>query len=92
MAEKITRGEITYLAKRICKINDQLQYACMLAEELTHNEMLQRILAEKDEAVLRELREKVMKYGDLDSPTNVTDSEYYLEEATEILSAVFYEE
>lgn len=92
MAEKITKGEITYLAKRICKINEELQYACMLAEELALDETLRRILTEKDEAVLHELREKVLKYGDLDSPTDVTACEYYLEEASKILSAVFYED
>lgn len=90
MADKITKGEIIYLAKRICKINEQLQYACMLAEELALNETLRKILSEKDEGVLRELQEKVHKYADIDSPTNVTGCEYYLEEATEILSAVFY--
>lgn len=92
MQDKITKGEITFLAKRICKINDQLQYACMLAEELVQNETLRQILSKKDESVLSELRAKVLKYSDLESPTNVTSCEYYLEEATEILSAVFYEE
>lgn len=92
MAERITKSEITYLAKRICKINEELLYACMLAEELAHNETLLKILIQKDESVISELREKVLKYGNLDSPTNVTASEHYLEEATKVLSAVFYEE
>lgn len=90
MADKITKGEITFLAKRVCKINEVLHDACMLAEELCHNEVLHKILLEKDEAALAELREKVQKYADIESPANMTVNEYYLEEATEILSSVFY--
>lgn len=87
---EITKGEITFLAKRICKINEVLHDACMLAEELCHNEMLGEILLEKDKAVLDELRQKVQKYADTESPANMTVNEYYLEKVTEILSAVFY--
>lgn len=90
LADKVTKGEITYLAKRICKINEVLHDACMLAEELCHNEVLHEILLEKNEVVLSELREKVLKYADTESPANMTVNEYYLEEATEILSSVFY--
>lgn len=90
MSVKITKGEITYLAKRICKINEALHYACMLAEELALDETLREILLMKDDAILLELQKKVFKYGDLDGPTNVTACEYYLEKATEILSAVFF--
>ena len=91
MAEKISRGEITYLAKRIRKINEALHDACMLAQELCHNEVLHQILLEKDEATLTELREKVQKYADTESPADMTGNECYLEKATELLSTIFYD-
>ena len=91
MSNKITKGEITYLAKRICKINEALHDACMLAQELCHNEVLHQILLEKDEATLTKLRERVQKYADTESPADMTGNEYYLEEVTKILSTVFYE-
>lgn len=92
MANKISRGEVTFLAKRICKINEVLHDACILAEELCHNEVLRNILLERDDAVLAELRKKVLKCADTESPANMTVNECYLEEVTEILSAVFYED
>lgn len=92
MTGKITKGEITFLAKRICKINEVLHDACMLAEELCHNETLKEILLEKDGPELAQLRQKVQKYADTESPANMTVCEYYLEEATEILTAVFYDD
>ena len=68
MAHKIKKSEITYLAKRICKINEQLLNICLSAEELVQDETLRNIFFEKDEAVLRELQEKVLKYSDLEEP------------------------
>lgn len=90
MVDSISKGEVTFLAKRICKINEVLHDACTLAEELCHNETLEEILSVKDETVLSELRQKVQKYADIESPANMAVNEYYLEKATEILSAVFY--
>lgn len=92
MTDKITKGEITYLAKRICRINDVLMDACMLAEELCHNEVLKQILMEGNEPALAELREKVQKYTNYETAADMTGNEYYLEKATELLSSVFYED
>ena len=92
MAHKIKKSEITYLAKRICKINEQLLNICLSAEELVQDETLRNIFFEKDEAVLRELQEKVLKYSDLEEPTDVIACEYYLEEVHKILFSVFYNE
>lgn len=88
----MAKSELTVLAKRICKINDVLHDACMLAEELCHNEALREILSTKDKAALTELREKVQKYANTESPANMTENEYYLEKATQILSDIFHDD
>ena len=92
MAQKTKKSEITHLAKRICKINEQLMNMFLSAEDLVQDETLRNIFFEKDEAVLRELHEKVLKYSELEEPTDVIAYEYYLEEVHKILFSVFYNE
>lgn len=86
---KITRGEITILAKRICKLNRELTAVCMAAEELTKNEDLRYLLQNQQSPEWQLLKMKVEKFSDGDWAVDVTSHEGELEEVTKILFALF---
>ena len=83
------KSEITYLAKRICKINEKLFEAISAAEELTHDENIKSILSDPNSSEFLNLCAKVNKYTNVYTAADTCLYGSELDDATEILKMVF---
>lgn len=92
MSEYFSRGQITILAKKICRINRVMSDACLLAEELSHDEMLQEILNADDKSMLEDLRRKVLKYTEIEEAVDTRACAAELDDATDLLTVIFYKD
>ena len=91
MEEKITKGELTLLAKRICKVNREALYLLTDAEELVKNETVQHLMRMRKNgcAEWEQLNEKVQKYAEDDACADIIRYGACLDELADLLSAVW---
>lgn len=85
-----THGEITSMAKEICKVNSKLLDAIMSAEQLSHDKDIHDLLLYPDSHEFQELQRKVSKYSDYDTAADTNLYGADLDEATAMLRAIFF--